>query len=243
MPSAGCGKSRTLQNGSITVQSGGVARTYVLRAPDNYDNSHPYRLILGLHGATGNANQVAPGFFGLFALSNGSTIFIAPSANGGLWEATTDTTFVEEIVKAVEDDLCIDTTRIELEGFSQGAAMAWTLACGLPNVFRAVVGHSGGGVANPTTCQPVAYFGSLGLQENGGQTTQTDKFAKWNACTVETLPAAPTGGHLCSDYKNCSAGHPVRWCPYDGGHTPSPRDSGQSTSWMPAEVWSFLAQF
>jgi predicted esterase len=130
-----------------------------------------------------------------------------------------------------------------LEGFSQGAAMSWTLACGLPGVFRAAVGHSGGGVANPSNCDPIAYFGSLGQQENGGQTTQTDQFARWNDCTIDTMPKAPSGGHLCSDYQGCSAGHPVRWCPYDGGHTPSPTDSGQSSSWMPKEVWPFLSQF
>jgi hypothetical protein len=44
-------------------------------------------------------------------------------------------------------------------------------------------------------------------------------------------------------YPNCSAGHPVRWCPFDGGHTPSPKDSGQGTTWMPKEVWSFVTQY
>ena len=133
---------------------------------------------------------------------------------------------------------------MELEGFSQGAAMAWTLACSRPKVFRAVAGHSGGGVANPSTCQPVAYLGSLGLSEGGNsQKTQTDQFAKWNGCTIETLPTAPSGGHVCTDYKGCPAGYPVRWCSYDGGHTPSPNDAGKNTSWMPSEVWPFLSQF
>jgi hypothetical protein len=250
VPSAGCGKTPALKNSPSsttftqnTLTISGKSRQYIIRWPDDYDNQHPYRLILGLHGATGKGADIAGNYFGLWDLSKGSTIFIAPSADGGLWSATTDTTFVDEILKAVEGDLCIDTTRIMLEGFSQGAAMSWTLACARPGVFRAAVGHSGGGVANPTTCEAVAYFGSLGLQENGGQTTQTDQFARWNGCTIETLPKAPTGGHLCSDYKGCSAGHPVRWCPYDGGHTPSPTDSGQRTSWMPQEVWTFLSQF
>jgi hypothetical protein len=250
VPSAGCGKTPTLKNSPSsttftqnTLTISGTSRQYIIRWPDNYDNQHPYRLIIGLHGATGKGADIAGDYFGLWALSQGSTIFIAPSADGGLWSATTDTTFVSEILKTVEADLCIDTTRIVLEGFSQGAAMSWTLACSLPGVFRAAVGHSGGGVANPTKCDPIAYFGSLGLQENGGQTTQTDQFARWDGCTIETLPSAPTGGHLCSDYKGCSAGHPVRWCPYDGGHTPSPTDTGQRTSWMPSEVWPFVSQF
>jgi poly(3-hydroxybutyrate) depolymerase len=252
MKSAGCGKMPTLKNSTSAtanynmVSSGGMTRQYILRWPTNYDNAHPYRLILGLHGANGSGRDVAPSYFGLFDLAGGSTIFIALDAVGGLWNAARDTTFVSDVLKQVEDDLCIDLTRVKLEGFSQGAAMSWTLACALPGVFRAVVGHSGGGVANPTMCQPVAYMGSLGLQESsgmGGQNTQTDQFARFNGCTITTLPRAPTGGHVCTDYTGCPAGKPVRWCSYDGGHTPSPTDSGQRSSWMPMEAWKFFSQF
>ena len=101
-------------------------------------------------------------------MSQGSTIFIAPDAAGGLRSAASDTALVDDILNMLEADLCIDVTRVELEGFSQGAAMAWTLACSRPGVFRAAVGHSGGGVANPTSRLLIAYMGSPGLQENGG---------------------------------------------------------------------------
>jgi poly(3-hydroxybutyrate) depolymerase len=246
VPSAGCGKTSTLKNnGYNTITSGAKSRQYYLRYPPSYDKGHPYRLILSFHGANGKGTDVAPGFFGLYDLANGSTVFIAPDASGGLWSAASDTTFIDDVLKAVEGDLCIDTSRVELEGFSQGAAMAWTLTCARPNVFRAVVGHSGGGIANPTTCHAVPYFGSLGLSDISGnsQATQTDPFAKWNGCTIESLPTAPSGGHVCTNYKGCPTGDPVRWCSYDGGHTPSPNDAGKSTSWMPAEVWPFLSQF
>ena len=254
--SAGCGKTPTLKNSPSnttftqnTLTINGKARQFIMRWPDDYKNDQPYRLIFGLHGATGKGADVAGStskegpYFGLWDLSKGSTIFIAPSADGGLWDATNDTAFVSAILKAVEDDLCIDTSRIMLEGFSQGAAMSWTLACGLDGVFRAAVGHSGGGVANPSKCQPIAYFGSGGTKESVTQTTQSDQFARWDGCTIETFAAAPTGGHSCNDYKNCSAGHPVRWCPFDDSHMPDPADSGKSTSWMPSEVWPFLSQF
>jgi hypothetical protein len=98
--------------------------------------------------------------------------------------------------------------------------MSWTLACSLPGTFRAAVGHSGGGVANPTTCQPIAYMGSLGLQEGNGQNNQTDQFARFNGCTITTLPRAPTGGHVCTDYMGCPPGKPVRWCSYGDGVWP-----------------------
>jgi poly(3-hydroxybutyrate) depolymerase len=255
--SAGCGKAPSvLKNSPSTtiftpnnVKIAGNTREYFVRWPDDYDNSHPYRLIIGLHGAMGQGSDTAKpsnvlgAYFGLWDLAKGSTIFVAPSAYNKLWDAATDTQFVDEILKTVEADLCIDTTRVMVQGFSQGAAMAWTLACTRPGVFRVAVGHSGGGVANPSSCQPIAYMGSLGLQEGGGQTSQTDQFARWDGCTIETLTKAPSGGHACSNYKGCSDGHPVRWCSYDGGHTPAPTEQGQQLTWMSAEVWAFVSQF
>ncbi|HMA95419.1 MAG TPA: hypothetical protein VKP30_22175 [Polyangiaceae bacterium] len=240
-PSTGCGKTPTLKSGTITLGS----RNYILKLPQNYDATRPYRLILGLHGYGGSSTNIqSEKYFGLEPLSNGSTIFIAPNAVSGNWNASTDVTFVDDILKQVEADLCIDTSRIMLEGFSQGAAMSWSIACTSKNVFRAVIGHSGGGVANPTSCKAVAYLGSLGLGESGNsQKTQTDQFAKWNGCTIETLPTAAKGTHVCTNYNGCPALAPVRWCSYDGGHTSAPTDSGQGTSWMPKEVWAFVSNF
>jgi poly(3-hydroxybutyrate) depolymerase len=250
-PSAGCGKTPTLKNSPTatanqnTLTISGTSRQFLMRWPSNYDNTHPYRLILDFHGAGGKDTDLAPSYFGLFDLSNNTTIFIAPSANGGTWNATTDTTFVDEILKVVEADLCIDTSRVELEGFSQGGAMVAVLACARPGIFRAAVGHSRGGLTAPTTCQPIPYLGSLGLSDISGnsQATQTDAFANWNGCKITTMPLAPTGGHLCTNYTGCPAADPVIWCSFDGPHTASPTDSGQSTSWMPKTVWPFLSQF
>lgn len=240
--SAGCGQMRTLQDGTHMVQSGGAQRGYRLRVPTAYDNNHPYRLMLGFHGATGNGGDVAPSFFGLWDLSEGSTIFAAPDAVGGIWKADTDTTMVKDLLDQLKKDLCIDTSRIGIEGFSQGGAMVWTLACALPGTFNVAVVHSGGGLAMPKTCQPIPFFSTLG-NDGSGQGMSSDFFAMTNQCMVETFPMAPAGGHACSDYKGCSPGHPTRWCDYDAGHTPSPTDSGQSKSWVPQEVWTFVKQF
>lgn len=249
--SGGCGKAPTLKNSTsnsnpspITLSVAGTNREYAIRWPDNYDNTHPYRLILDLHGYGGTYKETAgENYFGLWTPSNGSTIFIALSAIETDWRTGDNLAYVDAVLKAVEADLCIDTSRVMLEGFSQGAAETWQLVCSRPGVFRAAVGHSGGGVTNPTSCEPIPYLGSGGLQESVTQTTQTDQFAKWNGCTVATLPKAPTGGHACTSYTGCPATAPVRWCNYDGPHTPLPTDSGTSSSWMPSETWPFFSQF
>lgn len=249
-PSAGCGKTPTLKNSPSaanqnTLSVGGSSRQFLVRWPTDYNNAHPYRLILGFHGAGGSDTEVAPSYFGLVALANNSTIFVAPSASGGYWNATSDLAFVDEILKAVQSDLCIDTSRVEIEGFSQGGAMVAVLACQRPGVFRAAVGHSRGGLTAPTSCDPIPYLGSLGLNDISGnsQATQTDSFAKSNGCTISTMPLATAGSHVCTKYSNCPATEPVTFCSFDGPHTPSPTDSGKSASWMPQEVWSFFSQF
>jgi poly(3-hydroxybutyrate) depolymerase len=241
MKSAGCDKARTIQDGNRMVQSGGSQRTYVLRTPTNYDSTRPYRLILGFHGANGRGADIAPSYFGLVELSQNSTIFAAPDAVSGLWNATTDKTMVTDLLTQLEDGLCIDKSRVLIEGFSQGGAMVWTLACALPGTFRLAIVHSGGGLAMPQTCQPIPFFSSLG-NDGSGQGMSSDFFARANGCMVTTMPMPPAGGHVCTDYGGCSAGHPTRWCDYDGGHTAAPVDQGTQGSWMPGEVWRFITQ-
>lgn len=248
--SAGCGKPpATLKSATVgqatpvnTISVGGMDRQFLVRWPTNYDNTKAYPLHIGLHGANGNLAENGKDNFGLWTLSKNSTIFVTLAAVSGLWDGPRDLTYTDAVIKQVESELCIDTSKVVLEGFSQGAAMSWFLTGSRPGVFRAVVGHSGGGVQGIPALSPVAYLGSLGTQEmpNNSQTTQTDQFAKVDGCTIETLPTAQTGKHVCTPYKGCKDGFPVTWCSYDGGHGFQDTDSGSSTSWVPATVWDFL---
>jgi poly(3-hydroxybutyrate) depolymerase len=223
-----------------TIMVGGQSRQFLTRWPSNYDNTKAYPLHIGLHGANGNISENGRDNFGLWSLAKDSTIFVTLGAMGGLWSATSDLAYADAVLKQVESELCIDTSKIVLEGFSQGAAMSWYLTGSRPGVFRAVVGHSGGGVQGIPTLSSVAYLGSLGTGEGGGQNTQTDQFAKANGCTIDTLPRAETGKHVCTAYKGCKDGFPVTWCSYDGGHGFQDTDSGSNSSWVPATVWDFL---
>ena len=248
--SAGCGKAPpTLKSATVgqatpvnTISVGGMDRQFLVRWPSTYANSKAYPLHIGLHGANGNLAENGKDNFGLWTLSKDSTIFVTLAAVSGLWDGPRDLTYADAVIKQVESELCIDTSKVVLEGFSQGGAMSWFLTGSRPGVFRAVVGHSGGGVQGIPALSPVAYLGSLGTQEmpNNSQKTQTDQFAKVNGCTIDTLPTADAGKHVCTPYKGCKDGFPVTWCSYDGGHGFQDTDSGSSTSWVPAAVWDFL---
>ena len=273
MPSAGCGRAPTLKNSPTTtinynmITSNGMSRRYILRYPSDYDNTHPYRLVLAYHWNTGSAAQVfdcnqesikcyttQSAFYGLWNLANNTTIFVAPDGLNAGWANSggQDVTLTDDILKQVEDDLCIDKSRIFANGFSYGAGMSFALACARPDVFRAVGIYSGGqhsGCSGGTS--PVAYYATHGLDDGtlqiSGGRTMRDKFVKNNGCTAMNPPepANNSGSHICTSYEGCSAGHPVRWCAFDGsnGHDPSPKDPGQSMTWNPAEAWKFFTQF
>jgi poly(3-hydroxybutyrate) depolymerase len=270
--SSGCGKTPKLLKSTPPpstkinynkITSASLDRQYILWYPDNYDKNRPYRLIMNYHWYTGSASQVfdcntegikcyttQTPFFGLKDLADDSTIFVAPDGIDAGWANTNgrDTTLTDDILKAVESDLCIDTTRVFAQGFSYGGAMSATLGCQRADVFRAVVVFAGGisGMSGACTgTSPIAYYGATGTQDSGysGGQTAVKHFAEVNGCTAQTLPTPPTGGHVCVSFQGCSAGHPVRWCPFDDIHTPSPKDKGATTTWQPKEVWTFLTQF
>ena len=250
---AGCGKTPTLRDGTYTIQSGGRARTYILRLPGNYTSSQPYRLVVGLHWLNGSANDVVGnGFYGLQQRSGNSAIFIAPQGLDAGWANTggRDVTLVDDILRVVENDLCVDTSRRFALGFSYGGAMSYALACARPAVFRAVAPIAG---ANLSGCsgasQPVAYFGIHGTRDSvlnisSGRSIR-DTFVRLNGCTAQNPPepASGSGTHITTAYSGCRAGYPVQWAAHDGDHVPLPTDRNASSSWVSAEVWQFFSQF
>jgi len=256
--SPGCNTERSLANGSQTIQSGGNARSFVLRAPSNYDSTRPYRLVLAYHPFGTTAAQLDGGggsaplpYYGHSSLSQSDTIFVALQAlNNGSWSSSNnqDVIFTDAVLASVKDDLCVDESRIFATGFSAGAAMTYALACARPDVFRAVVAFSGGpllGCSGGTS--PVAFYASHGVNDATIMITSgrqmRDKFVQLNGCNTAPEPTVVSGMHACTTYEQCSAGHPVEWCAFSGDHVFDPRDSGQSVSWNPARSWAFITQF
>ncbi|HTN88613.1 MAG TPA: alpha/beta hydrolase-fold protein, partial [Sorangium sp.] len=256
--SAGCGKAKTLQNGTIDISFGGASRKYILRVPSDYDKDTPYRLVFAFAESGSSAMSVANrNYFTMAALDTGATtIFVAPdAANGaGSWSKS-DVELTDAILEELEGDLCIDKTRIFATGFSFGGAMSLALACTRADVFRGVAFFSGAdltGSCTATLTKPIAYYASQASGDSSGPPMPTSgrvkqaQFAKVNGCMEEpsatTFPAAGQP-HTCTEYKGCSAGHPTKYCVFDGPHGWEPKDPGQSTSWNAPEAWKFITQF
>jgi poly(3-hydroxybutyrate) depolymerase len=251
--SAGCGKAPTLRDGTYTIQSGGRARTYILRLPGNYTSSQSYRLVVGLHWLNGSANDVVGnGFYGLQQRSGNSAIFVAPQGLDAGWANTggRDVTLVDDILRVVENDLCVDTSQRFALGFSYGGAMSYALACARPAVFRAVAPIAGANLSGCSSAsQPVAYFGIHGIRDSVLNISQgralRDSFVRANGCAAQNPPepGQGSGTHITTAYSGCRAGYPVQWAAFDGDHVPLPVDRNASSSWVPAEVWQFFTQF
>jgi poly(3-hydroxybutyrate) depolymerase len=255
---AGCGKAPTLTSGTRTITSSGQSRSYILDIPSNYDRNHPYRLVFGLHWYGGSAAEVAGGnwgFYGQKAASNGSAIFVAPQGLDSGWANTNgrDLTLIDDLIKLVEGDLCVDTSQVFSMGFSYGGAMTFALACARPTVFRGVVVFSGGNLSgcNGGT-QPVAYFGVHGIRDgvvnvSSGRSLR-DQFVRNNGCTAQNPPEPAQGSlrHIVTAYSGCKPGYPVWWGAFDGDHTASPVDGENgydgTRTWTGAEVWKFISQ-
>ena len=271
--SAGCGKAPTIQSGMynngqhISITAANMQRRYILNVPANYDNTHPYKLVIAYHELNGNDDEMYKNkYYHLLPLSNDTTIFVAPNgqkngsscgdASGCGWPNTnnSDLALADAIVAQIEENFCVDTNRIFATGWSYGGSMSYKTACerplgGVANGFiRAIAVYSGSQLSgNCTPSKPVAYFASHGTHDsvlnysNGVGLAQN--FAKANSCTWATPTQVNSGQHVCTDEKGCADGYPVKFCSFNGDHTPDP-DNGQSgNSWVYQDVWNFFNQF
>jgi poly(3-hydroxybutyrate) depolymerase len=263
--SPGCGRAPTLTSGTHTIQSNGKNRSFILRLPDGYDRNHAYRLIFGFHWWGGTSTDVSTGrtvetgtwaYYGLQRLANNSAVFVAPQGldNGWANSGGEDVTFVDDMIRRIEADLCVDTTQRFALGFSYGAAMSYALACSRATVFRAVAVQSGGQLSGCSGGnQPIAYLGVHGLRDSvlgiSGGRAMRDRFVRNNGCTAQNPPEPAQGSltHRVTTYSGCSAGHPVAWAAFDEGHIAAPQDGAPgdsgSRTWLPGEVWKFFTQF
>ncbi len=262
--SAGCGRAPTLTSGNRTIQSGGQSRTFILKIPDVYNNTKPHRLAFGFHWLGGTSDQVAGGgsdgfawaYYGMLSQdTNQTTIFVAPQgiSNGWANSGGRDVTFTDDMIRLIQNDLCVDTSQLFSVGFSYGGAMSYALACARPGVFRAVAAIAAPGAISGCSggTQPVAYMGLHGINDNiqSGRSLR-DTFVRNNGCTPQNAPEPAQGSltHIITVYSGCQAGFPVVWAPFDGGHQQGPVDGcagceSGARSWVKPELWRFFTQF
>lgn len=140
-----CAPGRPHKAGSFddTLTSGGVAREYILHVPPSYTGSDAVPLVVNLHGFASSAQAQARNSALPAKADEEGFIVVTPQAMGDPagWDIvadSSDVSFIEDLLDALTAELCVDETRVYVAGFSSGAAMAVTLACGLSERIAAI---------------------------------------------------------------------------------------------------------
>jgi polyhydroxybutyrate depolymerase len=148
LAAAGCAPALGHAPGTTneTVQSGGLARRYILHVPPGYDGGKRLPLVLGLHGY-GQPNDLFAQYTDFATVADAAGFVMAIPAGTGdpltwndakLVNRPDDEAFLKDALAALQSTLCLDPDRVYLAGFSLGGAMAIRTACDAPETFAAV---------------------------------------------------------------------------------------------------------
>jgi poly(3-hydroxybutyrate) depolymerase len=267
--STGCGKPATIKSATTTIMSGGIQRTYMVDVPADYDPAKPYRLFFASHGQGSTlANITQSNYYDLKNQSIAAkepAIFVAalgyggmPGTSGGAW-GQADHALFDDITSFLEDNMCVDTTRIFAIGMSMGGMQTYSLSTTRPTKIRAGVGLAPTNfriwLPDVKSTAPIAWMQTTGM----GDTTcafvaneaakQGSKFialekAANNGCTIPAeIPTWKSGAHVCYDFEGCKPGYPVKACTFNGKHTNTNSDPGSNVNWIGVESWKFFMQF
>ena len=280
--SKGCGKAsslrsnRKVENGEqFSINVGGKNRTFFITLPNNYDNTKPHKLLIANHCMGSKAEDFVhhnpdydhpTPYYGQQKLDkNGDYIFVAPQGNdNGTWNGKEDHQFVDEMITAMFDNYCVDTTRVFATGFSFGAMFTNSLAQDMQERLRAVAVYatadyniwlpSAGSGRYDAKDLPIAWMAVHGrndgvcnydraknsalpriLKRNG----KADANGNFTDASSEK-PQENTGntGHVCYDFKNVDPRFPVKFCSWPGGHQWTAHDNGSmnvGAGWQ--ETW------
>ncbi len=249
--SAGCGTIDALKSGRASIDVSGTTREYILKVPDGYDPNRPYKLIFAWHWRGGSADDVASGsigggpYYGLEARAADTAIFVAPEGIDAGFANTDgrDIAFARAVLALFDAKLCIDRERIFSTGFSYGGMMSDAIGCEMADVFRAIAPMSGGlpsaehdySGCNQVNSHPIAVWMSHGTSDlvvpfADGENAR-DLFVARNQCQSQTSAVEPSP---CVAYQGCSAGYPVHWCEFSGGHT--------APTFASAAIWDFFSE-
>jgi hypothetical protein len=257
--SYGCGKDiRLPKTGSFDFFWTKGKRNVKIDIPDNYNKNNAYKLVIGMHCMGGWAGGVRDeGYYGLKPLDTGkTTIFVAPEGNGGYvpWDQN-DYTLFDELLYYLKNELCIDTTRVFVAGFSYGSMITTGLSWSRQSTIRAVAVYETAerNIWLPQhTGKSIGWMGVLGYDDTVctpemGRNARNIilKYNSENGKAVnEQAEEAPRGGaHKCYDYKTVYPQYPTRWCTQSGGHIWNHKDPGQYESWVPKTTWEFFNKF
>jgi polyhydroxybutyrate depolymerase len=163
LPSAGCQQgTASLQNGeTLNFSAAGEKGLYIVEFPSDESPSHPLPLplplVIDLHGYSEPAAlQAEFTKLGSYGATNGF-ITVTPQVNEAVqhWITTpgsSDQKFLIALIGHLASTMCIDSHRVYVAGYSNGAFMASALACSDAGKIAAVATVAG--IEATSGCHP-----------------------------------------------------------------------------------------
>ena len=225
---SGCSRAESavrLRARPARVVSGGDAGTGVI--PLNLRSSRdallyvpasvrdPAPLMLYLHGATGDEQQ---GIRRLSALADEfGFLLVSPASQEGTWDAIRsgygrDVRFIDQALTKVFAQRRVDSRKIAVSGFSDGASYALGLGLSNGDLFRAVIAFSPG-------------FVPSGVEQSG-----TPRIFISHGTKDQILPIDGASRRLVPQFER--AGYQVKFQEFDGPHHVPPEIARAAIAWF-----------
>ncbi|WP_433790976.1 extracellular catalytic domain type 1 short-chain-length polyhydroxyalkanoate depolymerase [Actinoplanes sp. CA-252034] len=217
-------------------------RTFRTYRPPSLPAGRAVPLVVVLHGGAGSGTQ-AERAYGWNAAADREGFLVAyPDGVGRSWNAgpgccgpatrdgVDDVAFLEDVVAAVSRGAPVDASRVRATGMSNGAMMAYRLACD-STVFTAVAAVAGtliGDCPHPAPVPvlhihgvadgSVPWAGGRGRRDNGGAgrvpiridgPAVPDMIAAWRSAASCAAPAETVDGPVTRSIATCPGGRRV----------------------------------
>jgi polyhydroxybutyrate depolymerase len=245
-PAADCTPARPQTAGDqpSSIESGGMARTYILHVPPAYEGTKALPLVLAFHPYSGTASFMNA-YAKLPAESDAEGfVLVTPDGAGSpqQWNiakytaAADDVGFIRDLLATIDAQLCIDKTRTYAEGYSNGGGMAQLLACEMPDRIAAVGLVASTFTGCPSATPVIAFHGTLDPLLPFEGSTQTpgapagdeppirkeiSDWARRIGCDGLATISRPAADVELSTYHRCTAGdgEALLYAIIGGGHT------------------------
>lgn len=151
----------TDQGQLLDLQVAGISRSYKLFVPEGAAPGELLPLMIVMHGGLGNADEVEHST-GMNRIASANRFMVAyPNGSGGrllknrrTWNAGTccgpaveqkvdDVQFIHHMLADIASQQPLDRSRVYATGLSNGAMMAYRLACDMPDEIAAIIPVAG----------------------------------------------------------------------------------------------------
>jgi phospholipase/carboxylesterase len=192
----------------------GSTRDGLLCVPAGYGASKKAPLALTLHGAGGNARSGISHF--LHLADEAGVVLLAPESRGRTWDVLVggygpDVAFIDRALEWAFERLRLDTRRLAITGFSDGASYGLSLGLTNGDLFTHLIAFSPGFMAPANHRGKPPVFVSHGTR---------DRVLPIERCSRRIVPQLDR------------AGYRVRYREFDGPHTVPASIAREALHWF-----------